>query len=1021
MSGTESLILRMQQAMQGLRDTTRQASAETDQLRLRMENLNRIANEAIRSGYTGRGNFRDYVDRRDLPDLRGSDMGRARDMARESLHPHSSPGIGATIQHHIQNQTAQFVKATLAAAGAASVTAFAFRGADRAVDLNVETDKLMRMSRGLAGGFDSLLDSMKSTADSIHMPAEEAAKLAVSLAKLGGTVDLNTMAAQAKASRAFGLDNATLPTWMADMKWRGAGAPSDLLATFATTVARTGMGGKSEELLHSFKEYADRTEKVLLHTADLGGFAVSMSALGSITDAGGNPLPGLRGAAGAALLKQVDEGFRQSGAGEAGEVARGRFWAHRGKTNAYEQKYLAEEPISANPEMFSDYLQFTKNLIGGNDPYRWYDGLANDLNISRHAAENLYKFQDKGGDINAFGKWVHDTTGKGLTETPEAAFADLSQIWNLSDKFNQKKFGEADVGSMLGLLTRYKVDADANGGMEESNYGNLLEKLAKAASTGPEETRAKEHERMMADIANTQMWAGDKLLLGAETFYRAVGKFVGDEGGPRKEGEKLKDDGSNWLSVELAKKAKEKEELKAAQEAKEAEARQKHQAYSDRTMQSPSAQERGYAYPMLDPLLDWWKGDKTEAAPTVPGDKTTSLLGTIGLGVGEAIAGKNGLLGLTSGRANAATLPGELTPEQRGESPAATVAKVKSVGTSANASVGKGASKGAAQYMDRVNAAAKKHGVDPALLAGLIEHESGWNPKRKSKAGAVGLGQFMPATAERFGITDRTDPNQSIDGAAAYLKSNLDMFGGDASLALAAYNAGEGAVKKYGGIPPYKETKAYVPAVLASAKKYSGGSAGAVADTGSSTAAASSGGSVKWQPGVHLGTKSTDGGAAASGGMVIGIGGGTEAPVKWEPGVHLGTKRIDDGGAPAAGGDVKWEPGVHLGTKRIDDYNMQLPEGTSAAASARDAPSAVRDMLSSMGGPGGELGRMVGDMRATIDVVQKSDMGEVLSQHSRQFALGGVPQPQHMLAGAKAMMGAAQGLANGFTGAMARR
>lgn len=1033
MSGTESILVRMHQAMQGLRDATRQANTEADRLRQNFAAIDAAARDAIANGFTGRGNFRNYLPQ-GSDDFTNLQRQQARDHAVSLLNQQSpSAGhhnIGATIQHHIQNQTAQFVKATLAAAGAASVTAFAFRGADRAVDLNVETDKLMRMSRGLAGGFDSLLDSMKSTADSIHMPAEEAAKLAVSLAKLGGTVDLNTMAAQAKASRAFGLDNATLPTWMADMKWRGAGAPSDLLATFATTVARTGMGGKSEELLHSFKEYADRTEKVLLHTADLGGFAVSMSALGSITDAGGNPLPGLRGAAGAALLKQVDEGFRQSGAGEAGEVARGRFWAHRGKTNAYEQKYLAEEPISANPEMFSDYLQFTKNLIGGNDPYRWYDGLANDLNISRHAAENLYKFQDKGGDINAFGKWVHDTTGKGLTETPEAAFADLSQIWNLSDKFNQKKFGEADVGSMLGLLTRYKVDADANGGMEESNYGNLLEKLAKAASTGPEETRAKEHERMMADIANTQMWAGDKLLLGAETFYRAVGKFVGDEGGPRKEGEKLKDDGSNWLSVELAKKAKEKEERKAAQEAKEAEARQKHQAYSDRTMQSPSAQERGYAYPMLDPLLDWWKGDKTEAAPTVPGDKTTSLLGTIGLGVGEAIAGKNGLLGWTSGNANAATLPGELTPEQRGESPAATVAKVSGsssgagasgYGSGASASVGRGAPKGAAQYMDRVNAAAKKHGVDPALLAGLIERESGWNPNEKSKAGAVGLGQFMPATAERFGITDRTDPNQSIDGAAAYLKSNLDMFGGDASLALAAYNAGEGAVKKYGGIPPYKETRAYVPAVLASAKKYSGGSAGAVADTGSSTAAASSGGSVKWQPGVHLGTKSTDGGAAASGGMVIGIGGGTEAPVKWEPGVHLGTKRIDDGGAPAAGGDVKWEPGVHLGTKRIDDYNMQLPEGTSAAASARDAPSAVRDMLSSMGGPGGELGRMVGDMRATIDVVQKSDMGEVLSQHSRQFALGGVPQPQHMLAGAKAMMGAAQGLANGFTGAMARR
>lgn len=987
MSGTESLILRMQQAMQGLRDTTRQASAETDQLRLRMENLNRIANEAIRAGYNGRGNFRDYVDRRDLPDLRGSDMSRARDLARDSLHPQSSPGIGANIQHHIQNQTAQFVKATMAAAGAASVTAFAFRGADRAVDLHVETDKLMRMSRGLAGGFDSLLESVKFSASAMHMPADEAAKLAVSLAKLGGTVDMNSMAAQVKASRAFGMDDATLPTWMADMKWRGAGSSSDLLANLSTTIARTGMGGKSEELLHSFKEYADRTEKVLLHTADLGGFAVSMSALGSMKDAGGNPLPGLRGAAGAALLGQIDDGFRQSRAGEAGEVARGGFFAHRGKTNAYEQKYLAEEPISANPEMLADYLQFTKKLIGGDDPYRWYDGIANDLGISRHAAEQLMNLQAKGGDLGAFGGWVKQTTGKGITETPEAAFADLSQIWNLSDRFNQKKFGEGDVGSMLGLLSRYKVDPEKNGGLEESNYGNLLEKLANAAAKGPEETKATEHREMMAEIANMQMWAGEKLLSGAVMFYDAVKEFVGDKPDP----------------VTGKTRA------------------EKHQEYSDRTMQSPSAQERGYAYPMLDPLLDWWKGDKTEAAPTVPGDKTTSLLGTIGLGVGEAIAGRNGLLGLTSGNANAATLPGELTPEQRGESPAATVAKVKSVGISANASVGKSASKGAAQYLDRVNAAAKKHGVDPALLAGLIEHESGWNPNAKSKAGAVGLGQFMPATAERFGITDRTDPNQSIDGAAAYLKSNLDMFGGDASLALAAYNAGEGAVKKYGGIPPYKETQAYVPAVLASAKKYSGGSAGAIADTGSSTAAAPSGGPVKWEPGVHLGTKSTDGGAAASGGMVIGIGGGTEAPVKWEPGVHLGTKRIDDGGAPAAGGDVKWEPGVHLGTKRIDDYNMQLPEGTSAAASARDAPSAVRDMLSSMGGPGGELGRMVGDMRATIDVVQKSDMGEVLSQHSRQFALGGVPQPQHMLAGAKAMMGAAQGLANGFTGAMARR
>ncbi len=105
--------------------------------------------------------------------------------------------------------------------------------------------------------------------------------------------------------------------------------------------------------------------------------------------------------------------------------------------------------------------------------------------------------------------------------------------------------------------------------------------------------------------------------------------------------------------------------------------------------------------------------------------------------------------------------------------------------------------------------------VSPALVASVIAIESGGNASAKSPAGAVGLMQLMPATARRFGVTDRTDPAQSIRGGVAYLDFLLNEFRGDALLALAGYNAGEGAVRKKGGVPNYPETRAYVPKIVA--------------------------------------------------------------------------------------------------------------------------------------------------------------------------------------------------------------
>jgi soluble lytic murein transglycosylase-like protein len=123
-------------------------------------------------------------------------------------------------------------------------------------------------------------------------------------------------------------------------------------------------------------------------------------------------------------------------------------------------------------------------------------------------------------------------------------------------------------------------------------------------------------------------------------------------------------------------------------------------------------------------------------------------------------------------------------------------------------------------FAAEITAAAQANGLDPALLAGLIKQESGFNPTAGSPAGARGLTQLMPGTAAGLGVSNVLDPVQSINGGAKYLKQQLDAFGGDVAKALAAYNAGPGAVKRFGGIPPYAETQNYVRKVQANAASF---------------------------------------------------------------------------------------------------------------------------------------------------------------------------------------------------------
>ncbi len=125
-------------------------------------------------------------------------------------------------------------------------------------------------------------------------------------------------------------------------------------------------------------------------------------------------------------------------------------------------------------------------------------------------------------------------------------------------------------------------------------------------------------------------------------------------------------------------------------------------------------------------------------------------------------------------------------------------------------------------YSNEIAAAAREFGVEEAVVRAIIHAESAFNPTALSRAGAQGLMQLMPATARRFGVTDSYDANQNIRGGVQYLSWLLRRFNGNLTLAAAGYNAGEGAVDRHGGVPPYSETRYYVQRVAQLAERYRG-------------------------------------------------------------------------------------------------------------------------------------------------------------------------------------------------------
>mgnify|MGYP002621282735 CR=1 FL=1 len=125
-------------------------------------------------------------------------------------------------------------------------------------------------------------------------------------------------------------------------------------------------------------------------------------------------------------------------------------------------------------------------------------------------------------------------------------------------------------------------------------------------------------------------------------------------------------------------------------------------------------------------------------------------------------------------------------------------------------------------YLRGAERSYRKYGVEEAIVRAIMHAESAFNPNALSRAGAQGLMQLMPDTARRFGVTDPFDPKQNIEGGVSYLAWLLRRYNGNLTLAAAGYNAGEGAVDRYGGVPPYSETQRYVQRVAILVDRYRG-------------------------------------------------------------------------------------------------------------------------------------------------------------------------------------------------------
>ena len=179
----------------------------------------------------------------------------------------------------------------------------------------------------------------------------------------------------------------------------------------------------------------------------------------------------------------------------------------------------------------------------------------------------------------------------------------------------------------------------------------------------------------------------------------------------------------------------------------------------------------------------------------------------------ERIAGKDRRRGSHGRRVRTAVLAAAMSSAPLARVPAAILPPVKTVKPTVDVSAEYIAIPASEAYDEIINEAAEKYDMDPHLIHAVMQAESAFHPYAVSRAGAEGLMQLMPELSDEMGVGDAFDPRDNIMGGARYLKRLLDYHNGNLDLALASYNAGPGNVERYGGVPPFRETRRYVKTI----------------------------------------------------------------------------------------------------------------------------------------------------------------------------------------------------------------
>ncbi len=663
----------------------------------------------------------------------------------------------------------KLVKAGAALAGLGGAFSMISGGVRDTQQLAIGTDTLMRRMSALDEEFDVLRDKTRGVGKDFGLLTGESLRLAKEYSRSSGIAASDLVTEQSRGAigfaRGFGMDPGQVTQQFGQMAFKGVTGPGGQMSQkefallLGSTISKGDMWAKSEDVLSSIGGYVERMTSSTLRTPDIAEFANIRAEMYAMGQEG---YAGLRGQAGDNILSTLDSSLKRPGMGEAGQFFMMRALGQGGALDPAQIRYLSERGIFARSnEVFGDKGLSNKtnlssildqiNQEGKNLPneYWKYEALSNLTGLETPQSEAVFKLYErmKGAGISNLQTSLEDS-GVDIKDLNLSGLNEVIKIMGSTPE-QLKKAYKTDKWADRELTEEQRKTLDES--LVTEDYDTLKQTMLNiAAKQGMTRTQGTETLQAMADIQNALEEVSDRLLDPLNTMKGGVAALV--TGVDRIADFLLNDD----EDVEI-------EEFNEFQKA--------------------ALSEHGLTPEQIDTINKTSKGRQalaslpfshyTEEEKRVYQTSQTPLT-QLGNQYRRMMAEQNAPQSVTPPRASA--------ERQNTKSD---------------------------NYRLYMIEQEKKRGMPNGILAGVMMQESTGNSKTVSPAGARGTHQFMPGTAKEYNV-DVKDPWSSARGAADYLTDLYEQFG-DWQLALAAYNAGPGAVTRYNNtVPPFKETQGYV-------------------------------------------------------------------------------------------------------------------------------------------------------------------------------------------------------------------